>query len=70
MLNVEVASFSSFRDIKKNLFVTAEVVAEIGDSLKRKRVRVSLKNRPLYLRRLRYHWLRGLVICISEMVGS
>ena len=39
MLNFEVASFSNFRDIKKNRFVMA---ADIDDSIKRKRIRVSL----------------------------
>ena len=38
VLNIEVASFSSFRDIKKNRFVTA-AEADIGDSIKRKRIR-------------------------------
>ena len=41
VLNFEVASFSTFRDIKKNHFVTAQ--AEIDDSIKRKRIRISLK---------------------------
>ena len=46
VLNFEVASFSSVRDIQKNHFVTAAVQAEadIDDSIKRKRIRVSLKN--------------------------
>ena len=45
MLNFEVASFNSFRDIKNHL-VTAEAAAEedIGDSIKRKRICVSLNN--------------------------
>ena len=42
MLNLEVASFSSFRDIPKNNLVTA--VADIDDSIKRKWISVSLKN--------------------------
>ena len=42
VLNFEVASFISFRDIKKNHFVTA-AEADIDDSIKRKRIRVSLK---------------------------
>ena len=42
-LNFEVSGFSSFRDIKKNHFVTAAEV-DIYDSTKRKRIRVSLKN--------------------------
>ena len=45
MLNFEVASFSGFRDIPTNHFVTAaEAAAEadIDDSIKRKRIRVSL----------------------------
>ena len=42
VINFEVASYSSFRDIKKNHFVT---VADIEDSIKRKRIRVfRLKN--------------------------
>ena len=40
-------SYNSFRDIKKNHFVTAEaaavVEADIDDNIKRKRIRVSLK---------------------------
>ena len=43
-LNFEVASFSIFRDIQKSHFVTAAVeaaAADIGDSMKRKRIRVS-----------------------------
>ena len=41
-LNFEVASFSSFRDIEKH-FVTAaaEAKADIDDSIKRRRIRVS-----------------------------
>ena len=44
VLNFEVASFSSFRNIKKNHFVTAaaEAAADIDDSIKRKRIRGSL----------------------------
>ena len=46
--NFEVASFSSFRDIKKtDHFVTAAAQADIDDSIKRKRIRVSLKNAEL-----------------------
>ena len=38
VVNFEVTSFSSFRDIKKNYFVTAaEAAADIDDSIKRKR---------------------------------
>ena len=44
MINFEVPSFSSFRDIKKSHFVT---VADIDDSIKRKRIRVSLNNTKL-----------------------
>ena len=45
LLNVEVASSSSFRDIQKNHFVTAaEEAADIDDNIKRKRIRVSLNN--------------------------
>ena len=45
MLNFEVASANSFRDIKTNHFLTAAETAEadIEDSIKRKRFRVSLK---------------------------
>ena len=43
MLNFEVTSFCSFLDIKKNHFVTAEAAADLDDSIKRKRIRVSLK---------------------------
>ena len=39
VLNFEVASFSSFRDIKKNHFVTADIY----ESIRQKRIRVSLK---------------------------
>ena len=45
VLNFEVAGFSSFRDIPKNHFVTA-AEAHIDDSIKRKRIRVSLNNHP------------------------
>ena len=41
-LNFEVASFSGFCGIPKNQFMTAEAVAEIDDSIKRKQIRVSL----------------------------
>ena len=46
MVNFEVASTNSFRDIKKNHFVTAEAAAaaDIDDSIQRKRFRVSLNN--------------------------
>ena len=45
MVNVEVASSNSFRDIKTNNFVRATAeAADIGDSIKRNRLRVSLKN--------------------------
>ena len=40
VVNVEIDSSNSFRYIKKNHFVTAE--ADIDDSIKRKRIRVSL----------------------------
>ena len=44
-LNFEVACFISFRCIPKNHFMTtAEAAADIDDSTKRKRIRVSLKN--------------------------
>ena len=43
VLNFEFASFSSFRDIKQNHFVTA-AAADIDDSIKRRCIRVSLKN--------------------------
>ena len=42
----EVDSSDSFRDIKKNHFVTAE--ADIDDSIKRKRFCVSLKKLSVY----------------------
>ena len=42
VVNFEVAISNSFRDIKRNHFVTAE--AEIDDSIKRNASRVSLKN--------------------------
>ena len=44
VFNVEVASFSSFRDVEKNHFVTAaaKAAADMGDSIKRKRICVSL----------------------------
>ena len=38
VLNFEVASSNSFRDIKKNHFVTA-AAADIDDSIKQKRLR-------------------------------
>ena len=41
VLNFEVASFSSFQDIFKKHFVTA---ADIDDRIKRKHIRVSLRN--------------------------
>ena len=41
--NLEVASSNSFQDIKKNHFVTA-AEADIDDSIKRKRICVSVKN--------------------------
>ena len=41
LLNFEDASFSSFRDIPKIIFGTAEA-ADIDDSVKRKRIHVSL----------------------------
>ena len=44
VVNFEVASSNSFRAIKKNHFVTAEAApADIDDSIKRKRIRLSLK---------------------------
>ena len=47
VLNFEFASFSSFRYIQKNHFLTAEAAAkteaDIDDSIKRKHIRVSLK---------------------------
>ena len=43
MLNFEVASSSSFGDLRKNHFVTAAALAAyIDDSIKRKRIRFSL----------------------------
>ena len=46
VLNFEIASFSNLRDIKKKHFVTTavEAYADIDDSTKRKRIRVSLNN--------------------------
>ena len=44
VVNFEVASSSSFRNIPKNHFVTAAAEADIDDSIKRKRIRVSIKN--------------------------
>ena len=44
LLKFEVASYGSFRDIQTNHFVT-EAEADIDDSIKRKRIHVSL-NRP------------------------
>ena len=42
-----MASSSSFRDIENNYFVTVSAeAADIGDSTKRKRIRVSLKKNP------------------------
>ena len=43
VLNIDVASFNSFRNIQINHFVTAEAAADIDGSIKRKRLRVSLK---------------------------
>ena len=46
VLNREVASFNSFRDISQNHFVTAAdtaTEADIDESIKRKRIRVSFK---------------------------
>ena len=42
LLNFEVASLSIFRNIKKSHFEAAEAT-DIDDSIKRKRIRVSLK---------------------------
>ena len=42
MVNSEVVSSNIFRDIKKNHVVTA---ADIDDSIKRKRIRVSLNKK-------------------------
>ena len=41
VLNFEVASFSSFRDIEKSNSVTAAEAADIDDSSKRKHISVS-----------------------------
>ena len=43
VLNIEVASISSIRDIQKNPFATTEAAADIDNSIKRKRIRVSFK---------------------------
>ena len=68
MLNFQVASFSSFRDIQKNNFVTA-VAADIDDSIKRKRIRISLRNLDsvacrlvAYSISLRSHQLVGFLV--------
>ena len=45
VLNFEVTSFSSFRDIKKNHFLR-EAALDIDDNIKWKPIRVSLKNLP------------------------
>ena len=44
VVNFEVANSDSFRHIKKNHFVTTAAAADIDDTVKRKRIRVSLKN--------------------------
>ena len=44
MVNFEVTSCNSFRDIEKNHFVTAAVEAYMDNSNKQKCIRVSLKN--------------------------
>ena len=62
VVNFEIASFDSFRDIKKNHFVTV-AAADIDDSIKQKSLRVSLnlrdnsKNCPRNLSQTTY--LRG-----------
>ena len=43
VLNLEVASFNSFRDIQENHFA-AEALTDNDDSIKRRSIRVSLKN--------------------------
>ena len=45
VLNFEVASCSNFRDIQTNHIVTMAAV-DIDDRIKRKRIRLSLKNTP------------------------
>ena len=50
VISFEVASSISFQDIKKNHFVTADVAADIEDSIKRKRFCVSLKKDLMILR--------------------
>ena len=47
MLNFEFASFSRFRDIKNHFVtgVTENAEADIDDSIKRKRIHVSLNDR-------------------------
>ena len=44
MVNFEVASSNNFRDIQNNNFLTAAEAADIDDSIKRERIRVSLYN--------------------------
>ena len=44
VLPLEIGSFISFRDIRKNNFVTAaEAAADIDDSIRRKYIRATLK---------------------------
>ena len=55
VVNFEAASSNSFRDMKKNHFVTAETV-DIDDSIKQKRFRVSLNN---------FHYLTFYLLFLS-----
>ena len=47
LVNLEIASFNGLGDILKKHCVTEEAEAEIDDSIKRKRFRVSLNKSPL-----------------------
>ena len=73
MVNFEVASSNSFRDIRKNHFMTAaaEAPADIDDSIKRKRKSVSLKNRYLsvvrYIRNINLIWLNSTDIDVHSV---
>ena len=63
VVNFEVASSNSFIDIPKNNFVTPAAEADIDDSIKRKRFRVSLKKTKCSLKATDY---RGR----GKMTGS
>ena len=63
--NLEVTSFNSFRDIPKNNLVTT--AADIDDSIKRKLIRISLKNLDSVAFRL---VLFSTVYCVADMADS